>query len=54
MRELRARATETLGSNFDIRSFHDELLAGGSLPLDLLEARIDRWISLQKAGVAKN
>ena len=54
MRELRARATEKLGSHFDIRSFHDEVLAGGSLPLDLLDARINRWISLQKVGIAKN
>ena len=54
MRELRARATEKLGSHFDIRSFHDEVLAGGNLPLDLLDARINRWISLQKVGVAKN
>ena len=54
MRELRARATAQLGSHFDIRSFHDEVLAGGSLPLDLLDARINRWISLQKLGMAKN
>jgi uncharacterized protein (DUF885 family) len=54
IRELRARATKELGSHFDIRSFHDEVLAGGSLPLDLLDARINRWISLQKAGVVKN
>jgi uncharacterized protein (DUF885 family) len=54
MRELRARATEKLGSHFDIRSFHDEVLAGGNLPLDLLDARINRWISLQKVGIAKN
>ena len=45
IRELRARATKQLGSNFDIRSFHDEVLAGGSLPLDVLDARITRWIA---------
>ena len=39
IRELRARATKQLGAKFDIRSFHDEVLAGGSLPLDVLDAR---------------
>jgi len=48
IRELRARATKELGSKFDIRSFHDEILAGGSLPLDVLDARITRWIETQK------
>jgi len=48
IRDLRARATKELGSKFDIRSFHDEILAGGSLPLDVLDARITRWIASQK------
>jgi uncharacterized protein (DUF885 family) len=48
MRELRTRAEKQLGAAFDIRKFHDEVLAGGSLPLDLLDARITRWISAQK------
>jgi uncharacterized protein (DUF885 family) len=48
MRELRTRAEKQLGSAFDIRKFHDEVLAGGSLPLDLLDARITRWIGAQK------
>lgn len=48
IRELRMRAEKQLGSAFDIRKFHDEVLAGGSLPLDLLDARITRWISAQK------
>jgi uncharacterized protein (DUF885 family) len=47
IRELRARATQQLGARFDIRSFHDEVLAGGSLPLDLLDARITRWAARQ-------
>ena len=38
-----------LGPKFDIRSFHDEMLDGGTLPLDLLEARTDKWIAQQKA-----
>jgi len=45
IRELRARATKQLGTHFDIRRFHDEVLAGGSLPLDVLDARINRWIA---------
>jgi uncharacterized protein (DUF885 family) len=48
IRELRTRAEKQLGSAFDIRKFHDEVLAGGSLPLDLLDARITRWVSAQK------
>jgi uncharacterized protein (DUF885 family) len=47
--ELRQRAQKELGGNFDIRTFHDEILDGGSLPLDLLEARTDKWIAQQKA-----
>ena len=45
IRELRERAQKELGSKFDIRSFHDEMLDGGTLPLDLLEARTDKWIA---------
>jgi uncharacterized protein (DUF885 family) len=45
--DLRNRAKQQLGPRFDIRSFHDEVLSGGSLPLDLLEARVDNWIGSQ-------
>ena len=41
---LRARAQEALGPRFDIRAFHDEILGGGPLPLDVLEERIRAWI----------
>jgi uncharacterized protein (DUF885 family) len=47
IRELRTRAEEALGEKFDIRAFHDEVLTAGSLPLVVLEARIDRWIASQ-------
>ena len=47
-RELRERARKELGARFDIRSFHDEMLDGGTLPLDLLDARTDKWIALQR------
>jgi uncharacterized protein (DUF885 family) len=49
IRELRERAQKELGAKFDIRSFHDEILNGGTLPLDMLEARTDKWIAQQKA-----
>lgn len=47
-RELRERAKTELGPKFDIRTFHDEMLNGGVLPLDLLEARTNAWIAAQK------
>jgi uncharacterized protein (DUF885 family) len=50
--ELRERARHELGAAFDIRAFHDEVLGAGALPLDVLEARIDRWIAGQKGGAA--
>ncbi|MGZ3372612.1 MAG: DUF885 domain-containing protein [Gemmatimonadaceae bacterium] len=49
IRELRQRAQQALGPKFDIRAFHDEMLDGGTLPLDLLESRTDKWIAQQKA-----
>ena len=48
IRELRTRAQNELGSKFDIRTFHDEILNGGTLPLDMLEARTTQWIAQQK------
>jgi uncharacterized protein (DUF885 family) len=48
-RELRERAQKELASSFDLRKFHDEMLDGGTLPLDLLEARTDKWIAQQKS-----
>ncbi len=51
-RELRERAQRELGAKFDIRTFHDEMLNGGVLPLDLLDARTDGWIAEQKTGTA--
>ncbi|HEY0325258.1 MAG TPA: DUF885 domain-containing protein [Allosphingosinicella sp.] len=46
--ELRARAEQALGSRFDIRAFHDQVLNSGSLPLTVLEAKIDAWIAAQR------
>ncbi|MFZ1132985.1 MAG: DUF885 domain-containing protein [Terriglobales bacterium] len=49
-RELRDRAQKALGPKFDIRKFHDEILDGGTLPLDLLDARTNQWIAQQKSN----
>jgi len=48
--ELRARAEKTLGTKFDLRAFHDAILAEGSVPLPLLEQRIDAWIASRKGA----
>jgi len=45
---LRDRAQSELGARFDIRRFHDEMLSGGVLTLDLLDARTETWIRAQK------
>ena len=44
IRELRTRAEAALGADFDVREFHRQVLDSGSLPLSLLEEKIDRWI----------
>ena len=54
IRELRDRAKEKLGTSFDIKAFHDEILSGGAMPLDLLDARVDRWIKTQLPTNASN
>ena len=46
--ELRERAKVALGSKFDIKAFHDQVLDSGALPMDVLEQRIDAWITAQK------
>ncbi len=46
--ELRARAEQELGPKFDVRKFHSVVLIGGALPLDVLEAKVDRWIASQR------
>jgi len=50
IQELRAKAETELGDKFDIRGFHDTVLGGGSLPLELLERKVDAWIEAQKAA----
>jgi uncharacterized protein (DUF885 family) len=48
--ELRAKAKQALGDEFDVRNFHDELLKDGALPLDRLEVKMNAWIARQKPG----
>jgi uncharacterized protein (DUF885 family) len=50
IRELRSRAEVALGERFNVKEFHTQVLNSGSLPLVLLEEKIDRWIKLQLAG----
>ncbi len=46
--ELRARAEKTLGSRFNLRAFHDEVLGTGSIPLDALEKHMGAWLAKQQ------
>jgi uncharacterized protein (DUF885 family) len=47
--KLREAAKKELGTRYDIRAFHDEILNGGALPLDVLDARVTAWIGEQKS-----
>ena len=44
IRELRMRAEKRLGSDFDLREFHDIVLGQGAVPLDVLDAQVTRWL----------
>ncbi len=48
--ELRARAEEALGDDFDVRKFHDVVLKNGAVPLAILEENVDAWIGEERAG----
>jgi uncharacterized protein (DUF885 family) len=50
IQELKNRAAAALGSRFDVRAFHSEVLTNGPLPLDVLETEINRWIASVKSG----
>jgi uncharacterized protein (DUF885 family) len=47
--KLRQYSKDQLGDKFDIKAFHDEVLGGGALPLDVLGLRIHQWVVTQKA-----
>jgi uncharacterized protein (DUF885 family) len=46
--ELRARAQQALGDKFSYQKFHEVMIGDGTLPLPILEARVDRWIAASK------
>ena len=50
IKELRAYATTTLGSRFDLRAFHDQVLGAGAVPLDVLEGRIRAWVDTKNSS----
>jgi uncharacterized protein (DUF885 family) len=54
IRKLREEAKTQLGPKFDIKKFHDEILNGGAMPLDLLQERVERWIKEQSAATASS
>ena len=54
IRKLRDEAKAQLGPKFDIKAFHDEVLNGGSMPLDLLQERVEGWIKAQKPTAASS
>ena len=51
--KLRQYSKDQLGSSFDIRAFHDEVLAGGAVPMDVLSDRIHEWVGQKKASGAE-
>lgn len=52
IKELRRKAEKELGTGFDVRAFHDVVLGSGSVPLNVLEANVDRWIGEQRHDAA--
>jgi uncharacterized protein (DUF885 family) len=54
IRKLRDEAKAQLGAKFNIKAFHDEILNGGAMPLDLLQERVERWIKEQGAATPKS
>lgn len=54
IRELRKKAELELGDKFDIREFHDLVLANGSIPLNTLERIINQYIEIKNSDVEKN
>ena len=49
--KLRQQAMDAMGEKFDIRTFHDEVLDGGALPLNVLDERVTEWMNTQKSAM---
>ena len=54
IREMRDKAQAALGTEFDVKEFHSQVLRDGALPMDVLEAKIDRWIDSSQAKSSTN
>ncbi|HSS15909.1 MAG TPA: DUF885 domain-containing protein [Candidatus Dormibacteraeota bacterium] len=52
--KLRDEAKTQLGEKFDLKAFHDEILNGGAMPLDLLQERVENWIKSQASKTARS
>jgi len=52
--KLRDEAKAQLGDKFDLKAFHDEILNGGAMPLDLLQQRVEAWIKEQASKAASS
>ena len=50
--KLRQYSKDELGSKFDLRAFHDQVLGGGAVPMDVLSTRIHEWVAQQKVQAA--
>ena len=50
IQRLRKKAQDALGPKFDIREFHEQVLGSGALPMNILGAKIDRWIASKRAS----
>ncbi len=51
--EMRARARQRLGADFDIREFHEVVLRNGAIPLDVLEQNVDAWLASKTKQAAR-
>jgi len=49
--KLRQLAKDAMAEKFDIRAFHDEVLDGGALPLNVLDERVTEWVNTQRSAM---
>jgi uncharacterized protein (DUF885 family) len=48
LQQLRREAEAELGPKFDVRDFHREVLSDGAVPMDVLEAKVERWVDARR------